>query len=112
VTSRIEIMLASRHIEERPAAEGEVEGMWTKAVGTWESASLAGMKPDAQFTLLYQAALQVSTAVIRAAGYHARGEGHHHHTFAAVAALSLAELSDAARKLNGVRQKRHEAIYD
>lgn len=75
MTSRIEIMLASRHIEERAPADGEVVGMWAKAAGTWDSASLAGMKPDAQFTLLYQAALQVSTAVIRAAGYQARGEG-------------------------------------
>jgi hypothetical protein len=41
-----------------------------------------------------------------------RGEGHHHHTFAAVAALGLGELSGAARDLDVIRQKRHGAVYD
>ncbi len=57
-------------------------------------------------------ALQASTVVIRAAGYRVRGEGHHHHTFAAVAALGLGELSGAARDINVIRQKRHGAVYD
>lgn len=112
MNARIEIMLQSRHIEERPSAEGEVEGMWAKAIGTWTSSVIPGLNPDARFTLAYQAALQASTAVIRAAGYQVRGEAHHHHTFAAVNALSLPGLSEAARRLNGIRQMRHGAIYD
>lgn len=109
---RIEIMLASRHIEEQPPAQGEVEGMWNKALATWASSAIAGLSPDARFTLVYQAALQASTAVIRAAGYQARGDAHHHHTFAGVAALLVEGLSDAARDLNLIRQKRHGAVYD
>lgn len=105
-------MVESRHIEERAPAEGEVAGMWTKAVDSLESSAAAGLKPEARFTLAYQAALQASTAVVRAAGYQTRGEGHHHHTFAAVVALSIPGLEEAARKLNGIRQKRHGAIYD
>jgi hypothetical protein len=112
MTSRIEIMLQSRHLEERPPEDGEVEGMWSKALGSWESSALAGLNPDARFTLAYQAALQASTAVIRAAGYQVRGEGHHYQTFAAVVALSSGELSKTARDLNGIRQMRHGAIYD
>lgn len=109
---RIQIMLESRHIEERPAAEGEVEGMWAKAIGTLESSAVPGLNPDARFTLAYQAALQACMAVMRAAGYQVRGEAHHHHTFGAVVALSIPGLEEAARKLNGIRQKRHSAIYD
>jgi hypothetical protein len=105
-------MLDSRQLEESPAAEGEVEGMWRKAVRTWGSSTVAGLDPDARFTLAYQAAFQAATAVTRAAGYQVRGEAHHHHTFAAVAALSLGAVSDAARALNVIRQKRHGAIYD
>lgn len=109
---RIQIMLDSRQLEEISPAPGEVEGTWAKAVRTWGSASLAGLDPDARFTLLYQAALQAATAVVRAAGFRVRGDAHHHHTFAAVAALGLGHLSDAGRDLNVIRQKRHRAIYD
>ena len=109
---RIQIMLDTRQIEADPPAPGEVEGMWTKAVRTLGSASIDGLHPDARFTLLYQAALQASTAVIRAAGFRVRGDAHHHPAFAAVAALDLGDLSEAGRDLNVIRQKRHQAIYD
>lgn len=109
---RIQILLDSRQLEDSPPAPGEVEGMWAKAVRTLGSASLDGLDRDARFTLLYQAALHAATAVIRASGFRVRGDGHHHHTFAAVAALDLAALSEAGRDLNVIRQKRHQAIYD
>jgi hypothetical protein len=112
VNARIQVMLESRQIEERPADDPEVEGMWAKAVRTLHSSRLPGLDADAAFTLAYQAALQASTAVLRAAGYRVRGEGHHHHTFAAVAALGLGALSDAARDLNVIRLGRHAAVYD
>ncbi|HEU0079718.1 MAG TPA: hypothetical protein VFQ76_18815 [Longimicrobiaceae bacterium] len=109
---RIQVMLDSRQLEALAAEDAEVEGMWAKAVRTLRSSEVAGLDPDSAFTLVYQAALQASTTVLRAAGYRVRGEGHHHHTFAAVAALGLGELSEAARDLNVVRQKRHGAVYD
>lgn len=109
---RLQVMLDSRQIEAVPAEDEEVQGMWAKAVRSLRSAGVAGLDPDSVVTLAYQGALQASTAIIRAAGYRVRGEGHHHHTFAAAAALDLGELSDAARDLNIIRQRRHEAIYD
>jgi hypothetical protein len=109
---RIQIMLESRQLEESPAAEGEVEGLWRKAVQTLASSAVVGLDPNARFTLTYQAALQASMAVLRAAGFRVRGEAHHHHTFAGVAALALGEVSDAARDLNLIRRHRHDAIYD
>jgi hypothetical protein len=105
-------MLGSRQIEESAAVEGEVEGLWRKAVQTFGSSGVAGLDTNARFTLLYQAALQAATSLIRAAGFRVRGEAHHHHAFAAAAALELGELSDAARHLNVIRRKRHGAIYD
>ena len=71
-----------------------------------------GLNPNAQFTLTYQAALQASMAVLRAAGFRVRGEAHHHYTFAGVAALAFGEMSEAARDLNLIRRHRHDAIYD
>lgn len=109
---RIQIMLESRQLEESAPAAGEVEGLWRKAVQSLTSSAVAGLDPNARFTLTYQAALQAATAVIRAGGLRVRGEGHHHHTFAAVAALESGGFSDAARELNVIRRQRHGAIYD
>ncbi|MHB1195159.1 MAG: hypothetical protein ACYC6F_19220 [Longimicrobiales bacterium] len=114
MNARIRIMLDSRDIEELAAPDGEVLGMWAKAIRTHRSAALPGLAedPDARFTLLYQSALQAATAVVRAAGYRVRGEHNHQITFAAVAALGSPGLSEAARDLNVIRQGRHAAIYD
>lgn len=109
---RIQVMLDSRQIEAVPAGDPEVQGMWSKAARSLQSSSAGGLDADSAFTLAYQGALQAATAIIRAAGYRVRGEGHHHHTFAAAGALDLGELSGAARELNVIRQKRHGAIYD
>ncbi|MBB4636279.1 hypothetical protein [Longimicrobium terrae] len=105
-------MLDSRQLEERQASDSEVEGIWNKAVRSLNSSMLPRLDPDAAFTLLYQGALQASTAVVRASGHRVRGDGHHHHTFFAVAALGAGALSGAARDLNVIRQQRHGAIYD
>jgi hypothetical protein len=114
VNPRIRIMLDSRELEELAARDEEVLGMWRKATKTLRSAATQGLDddPDARFTLLYQAALQGATAVVRAAGYRVRGEHNHHITFAAVAALGPRDLSEAARDLNAMGQKRHAAVYD
>jgi hypothetical protein len=108
---RLQVMLDSRQIEQTSAEDDEVLGMWAKAVRSLHSSAVPGLDPDSAFTLAYQGALQASTAIIRAAGYRVRGDGHHHHTFAAVAALDLGELSTAARDLNVIRQRRHVAVY-
>lgn len=109
---RIQVMLDSRQIEPLAADDQEVVGMWSKAARTLRSSAVDGLDPDARFTLAYQAALQAATAIVRAAGYRVRGDGHHQHTFAAVAAFGLGELSEAARDLNVIRQRRHRAVYD
>lgn len=109
---RLQVMLDSRQIEAAAAEDGEVQGMWMKAIRSLRSSRVEGLDADSAFTLAYQGALQVATAIVRAAGLQVRGEGHHHHTFAAVAALGLGEISDSARDLNVIRQRRHSAVYD
>lgn len=108
---RIGIMLQSREIEESPALDEEVVIVWEKAVETYRASTMHGLSGDPALSLVYQAALQAATSVVRAAGYRVRGAGHHHHTFAAVAALNVDDLSRAARSLDEARQTRHEAVY-
>lgn len=107
-------MLDSGEIEEFAAADDEILGMWRKATKTVQSAAAPELDSDldSRFTLMYQSALQGSTAVVRAAGYRVRGHDNHRLTFATVAALGLGELSEAARELNIIRQGRHAAVYD
>ncbi len=111
MNERIRIMLRSREIEESAAPDEEVVTVWGKAVETHRASLTPGLTSDPALSLVYQAALQSATAVLRAAGYRVRGSGHHHHTFVAVAALSDGDLSRAARSLDQARQKRHEAVY-
>ncbi|HEU0013541.1 MAG TPA: hypothetical protein VFQ45_07640 [Longimicrobium sp.] len=112
MNARVQVMLDSRQIEALPADDDEVAGMWGKAFRSLRSSGLRGLDADAAFTLAYQAALQAATAVVRTAGYRVKGESHHHHTFAALAALDLGAVSEAGRDLNVIRQRRHGAIYD
>jgi len=112
VNPRIQIMLDSREIEQLPASDEEVVGMWRKATTTFRSSAVPGLDDDSRFTLTYQAALQGATAVVRAAGYRVKGDDNHHIAYATVAALGLGGLSDAARDLNVIRQTRHKAVYD
>jgi hypothetical protein len=114
MNARIQILLDSRDIEELAAEDAEVVGMWRKATRTLQSAAAEGLDddPDSRFTLLYQAALQGATAVVRAAGYRVRGDHNHQIVFSTVAALGAGDLSNAARDLNVIRQRRHAAIYD
>ncbi|HEX6042208.1 hypothetical protein [Longimicrobium sp.] len=112
MTPRIKLMLESRQLEEKPAPDEEIQGMWSKAVRTYRGSALPDLDADSAFTLAYQGALQAATAIIRAAGYRVYGDGHHQHTFDAVAALGAGDLSEAARELNIIRQRRHRAVYD
>lgn len=114
MNARIQILLDSRDIEELVAEDEEVVGMWSKAVRTFRSAGAVGLDedPDSRFTLLYQSALQGATTVVRTAGFRVKGNNNHQIVFSTVAALGLGELSEAARDLNVIRQRRHAAVYD
>lgn len=114
MNARIEVMIASRELEERPADDGEVLGLWRKAVATEADSRVAGLGAGSAFVLAYQGALLAATAVVRAAGYRVREtpKGHHWLTFAALAALGVERLSESGRRLNELRLGRHDALYD
>lgn len=111
MTGRLQILVESRRLEVLPAADDEVASSWDKALGSLRSARGPRVEVEPAFTLTYQAALQASAAVLRAAGYRAIGRDHHHSTFAGVAALEEGDLSRLARAIDGMRAERHEAVY-
>lgn len=111
MTPRLAIMVDSREIEQAEAPDREVGARWRKAVATYQDAG-KDLGSDSRLTLYYQAGLQAATALVRAAGYRVMGADHHRHTFEAVRALDVGELSRVARELSAFRRSRHQAVYD
>lgn len=104
-------MVDSREIEEANAPDDEVATRWRRALSTFADAG-QDLGASSRLTLYYQAALQASTAIIRASGFRVLGSDHHRHTFEALHALGLGELSATGRSMNAFRRSRHQAIYD
>ncbi|HST59706.1 MAG TPA: hypothetical protein VLK84_13475 [Longimicrobium sp.] len=111
MNARLQIMVDSREIEEADAPDREVVARWRKAVGTYRDAA-KDLAADSKLTLYYQAGLQAAMALIRASGFRVLGTDHHRHTFEALRALDLGDLSTVAREMNAFRRSRHQAIYD
>jgi hypothetical protein len=115
VNPRLRVMVEdSRELEELPAGDAEIVGMWRKALQSFRDSMLEGLSADAALVLGYQAALQVASVVVRAAGYRVkdRPRGHHRIAFEALAALEIPDLSRLGREINELRPSRHGAIYD
>ena len=111
MNARLQIMVDSREIEAADARDGEIIARWRKAVATHRDAA-KDLGPDSRLILYYQAGLQAATALVRSAGFRVLGADHHRHTFEALRALDLGELSTIARVMNAHRRSRHQAIYD
>ena len=112
---RIRVMVEdSRELEELPADDAEILGMWRKAVQSYRDSGLPGLGAESALVLRYQAGLQIATTVLRAAGYRVKDtpRGHHRIAFEALAALAIPDLSQLGRRFNALRPTRHNAIYD
>ena len=110
---RIDRLLESRGLEEVPADDAEVAGIWSAALREWSDASIPGLSVPGAFLHVYQAAFRAATAMVRASGYRVRGAvgSHHYATFYAVAALGSDELERIADAMQNVRGGRHTALY-
>ncbi|HYR06974.1 MAG TPA: hypothetical protein VEQ60_04385 [Longimicrobium sp.] len=110
---RIQQLLDSRHLEEFPAPDPDVVGLWQKAVTSARDARNSTNSLDNQYVLGYQALLQMGTAVLACAGYRTRGaQGHHATTFYAVAALGIDGLEDIDIRTNQIRKMRKVSAYE
>jgi HEPN domain len=110
---RIERLLEARNLEEVWADDAEVVAIWAAALREWSDASVPGLSVAGAFTHVYQAAFRAATAVLRAAGYRARGAlgGHHYVTFYAIGGLGDETLERLGDTLQNIRGGRHTALY-
>lgn len=75
-------------------------------------ARVSGLSADRRFATAYNAALQLATIVLHAAGYRAAGVGHHWTTLQVLPALLGARAQARADYLDSCRSKRNAADYD
>ncbi len=110
---RIERLLEARNLEEVPADDAEVVAIWAAALREWSDAAVPGLSVAGAFTHVYQAAFRAATAVLRAAGYRARGAlgGHHYVTFYAIGGLGDETIERLGDTLQNIRGGRHTALY-
>ncbi len=89
----------------------EVAGLLETAEQDLADAAAAGLSADGKFIFGYGASQALSAAVVRAAGYKTRGQGHHQTLFAALAVLMPAEKA-TAKYFDKCREKRNKISYE
>jgi hypothetical protein len=110
---RIDRLLEARSLEEVPAEDAEVAGIWAAALREWSDAAIPGLSVPGAFMHVYQAGFRAATAMVRAAGYRVRGAvgSHHYATFYTVGALGDQALERIADAMQNIRGGRHTALY-
>lgn len=72
----------------------------------------ADISPAWRFAIAYNAALQLATAVLHAAGYRAAREQKHYRTIVALPLALGEQVAELTAFLDRCRAKRHEATYE
>lgn len=72
---------------------------------------LPGLSPDWRLGIAYNAALQVATAALAAAGYRTRGEAHHYHAIQSLE-FTIGASKALIAQLDAFRKKRNLSGYE
>jgi uncharacterized protein (UPF0332 family) len=70
-----------------------------------------GLSPDSQLSLAYNAALQLATAALAAAGYRAAREAHHYRAIQSLA-CTIGAKADLVAEFDRFRKKRNISDYE
>src|SRR5438128_737402 len=105
---------ANGTVQSQTTSRQEIESLRKVVNRDLQDAALNGLSADRSFVTSYNAALQLSTMVIRSSGYRISiGIGHHQKTFEAVkTALGTTEAVAFADYFETCRRKRNRADYD
>ena len=96
----------------QPSSRQEVENLLGIVKRDRSQADLEGLHPDIRFELLYNAALQLATIVLRLSNLRVAQAGHHRETFRAVKDLVPASLQATISHFDQARRKRNSLVYD
>lgn len=107
----IKRLIDERSLTRESFTDAQVAGFWNKAAASLAGARSAGLPTESAYQLAYTAALQATLAVLAAHGLRVRSTANHYLTFYALRMLDEA-LSEPGRRLDGLRQARHQTIYE
>lgn len=111
---RLRDWLEAGDLQEQPATADEIARLLDIAGRDLTDAAVSGLSRDRRFAIAYDAALVLSTAALRAAGYRPRGSsaGHHWLVFALLPEIMGQEVRSRSRYYQACRRKRHQATYE
>ena len=108
MTDRIRSFIESRWLDEDPAPDEEVAGLWQKALDAFADAHLEAASEEARVIRAYDAGRLAATALVRAHNLRVRAQNHHEIVIRSAGLLGGEELGralNAFERLKGMRAK-------
>lgn len=111
MSSLNDLLNSGRLTRQSPSVQ-EIGDLLRVAARDLADARLTGLSTDRAFATAYNAALQLSTVVLRAEGWRTKGVGHHRTTIIALGAVLGDSMQDTVDFLDACRAKRNTVDYD
>lgn len=99
-------------VKGQPTSRQEIENLLGIVERDRSQAHLEGLHRDIRFELLYNAALQLTTIVLRMNGLRVGRTGYHRETFRAIQELVPESLLPTVLHFDQARRKRNTLVYD
>ena len=104
--------MAEDRVRPHKTSVREVEDLLRVVDRDLADAQIEQLSADRRFAIAYNAALQLATIALYAAGYRAVGKGHHWATFQVLPEVMGDQAQARADYLNNCRSKRNVTDYD
>ena len=108
----LEELLADGRIRAHKTSAGEIADLLRIVDRDLADAAIPQLSTDRRFATAYNAALQLATIALHAAGYRATGGGHHWATFHVLPEIMGTQAQARADYFNNCRSKRNITDYD
>lgn len=108
----LEKWLSERRLRSHESSNEEIADLFSLIERDIADAEIEALSADRRFATAYNAALQLGTVVLRAAGYRISGMGHHWITFQAISEVIPEADTELVDYFDSCRQKRNTADYD
>lgn len=109
---RLKKLLAEAQLRKHKTSPRETEELRAVVERDLEDANQPGLSLDRRFATAYNAALQLATIALHAAGYRTTGHGHHWATLHVLPEIIGSKAQRRADYLDACRTKRNVADYD
>lgn len=109
---RLKTLLAKGQLRKHKTSSREIKELLALIERDLKDANQTGLSLDRRFATAYNAALQLATAALYAAGYRTAGHGHHWTTLHALPEIMGSKAQKRTDYLDACRTKRNVVDYD